>query len=168
MSNINTATTLAHGTAHNTSDDKKVAYATMIGTTIEWYDYFVYAAVAGLVFNQLFFAPAGPVIANLLVFASIGISFLFRPFGAFIAGHYGDKIGRRAMLVLTLILMGGSTVMIGLMPTYETIGVAAPIILILLRVYRGFPQAVNGAVLYLWQLNMHLKINAVASVLSHN
>ncbi len=137
MSNINTATTLAHGTAHSTAEDKKVAYATMIGTTIEWYDYFVYAAVAGLVFNQLFFAPAGPVIANLLVFASIGISFLFRPLGAFIAGHYGDKIGRRAMLVLTLILMGGSTVMIGLMPTYETIGIAAPIILILLRVLQG-------------------------------
>lgn len=87
--------------------DKKVAYATIIGTTIEWYDYFIYAAVAGLVFNQLFFAPAGPVMANLLVFASIGISFLFRPLGAFIAGHYGDKLGRRGMLVLTLVLMGG-------------------------------------------------------------
>lgn len=86
----------------HTQADKKVAYATIIGTTIEWYDYFIYAAVAGLVFNQLFFAPAGPVVANLLVFASIGISFLFRPLGAFIAGHYGDKLGRRAMLVITL------------------------------------------------------------------
>ncbi|EJO34695.1 MFS transporter [Acinetobacter radioresistens] len=121
----------------HTQADKKVAYATIIGTTIEWYDYFIYAAVAGLVFNQLFFAPAGPVVANLLVFASIGISFLFRPLGAFIAGHYGDKLGRRAMLVITLILMGGATALIGLLPTYATIGIAAPIILIILRILQG-------------------------------
>ena len=137
MTNINSVGTATLEKSHDVAADKKVAYATMIGTTIEWYDYFVYAAVAGLVFNQLFFAPAGPFIANLLVFASIGISFLFRPLGAFIAGHYGDKIGRRAMLVLTLILMGGSTVAIGLMPTYETIGLAAPILLIVLRILQG-------------------------------
>ena len=137
MNNINSVATLTAEDVHDQAADKKVAYATMIGTTIEWYDYFVYAAVAGLVFNQLFFSPAGPVVANLLVFVSIGISFLFRPLGAFISGHYGDKIGRRAMLVLTLILMGGSTVLIGLMPTYETIGIAAPIFLILLRILQG-------------------------------
>ena len=137
MEQLNSAAIAPVEYLHDTNADKKVAYATMIGTTIEWYDYFVYAAVAGLVFNQIFFAPAGPVIANLLVFASIGISFLFRPLGAFIAGHYGDKIGRRAMLVLTLILMGGSTVMIGLMPTYASIGIAAPICLILLRILQG-------------------------------
>ncbi len=116
---------------------KRVAFATVIGTTIEWYDYFVYAAVAGLVFNQIFFAPAGPVVANLLVFASIGISFIFRPLGAFIAGHYGDKLGRRLMLVLTLVLMGGTTTLIGLLPTYAQIGIAAPILLILLRILQG-------------------------------
>ncbi|WP_164709207.1 MFS transporter [Acinetobacter sp. B51(2017)] len=130
-------TTVSETVEHNTSTDRKVAYATIVGTTIEWYDYFVYAAVAGLVFNQLFFAPAGPLFATLLVFASVGISFLFRPLGAFIAGHYGDKIGRRAMLVLTLILMGGSTVAIGLLPTYASIGIAAPILLILLRILQG-------------------------------
>lgn len=117
--------------------NRKVAYATVIGTTIEWYDYFIYAAVAGLVFNQLFFAPAGPMMANLLVFASIGISFLFRPLGAFIAGHYGDKLGRRFMLVLTLVLMGGATALIGLLPTYDSIGIAAPIILMILRILQG-------------------------------
>lgn len=117
--------------------NRKVAYATVIGTTIEWYDYFIYAAVAGLVFNQLFFAPAGPMMANLLVFASIGISFLFRPLGAFIAGHYGDKLGRRLMLVLTLVLMGGATALIGLLPTYDSIGIAAPIILMILRILQG-------------------------------
>lgn len=136
MSNIRTSAVLDAAPSHS-STDRKVAYATIIGTTIEWYDYFIYAAVAGLVFNQLFFAPAGPVVATLLVFASIGISFLFRPLGAFIAGHYGDKLGRRAMLVLTLVMMGGATVLIGLLPTYETIGIAAPIILILLRILQG-------------------------------
>lgn len=131
-------TDLGYGDGHAVvTTDKKVAYATIIGTTIEWYDYFIYAAVAGLVFNQLFFAPAGPVMANLLVFASIGISFLFRPLGAFIAGHYGDKLGRRGMLVITLVLMGGATALIGLLPTYATIGIAAPIILILLRIVQG-------------------------------
>lgn len=119
------------------SADRKVAYATVIGTTIEWYDYFVYAAVAALVFNQLFFAPAGPVMANLLVFASVGISFLFRPLGAFIAGHYGDKLGRRLMLVLTLVMMGAATACIGLLPTYDAIGIAAPILLMLLRILQG-------------------------------
>ncbi len=131
-------TDIAHGNSATTvTNEKKVAYATIVGTTIEWYDYFIYAAVAGLVFNQLFFAPAGPVMANLLVFASIGISFLFRPLGTFIAGHYGDKLGRRGMLVFTLILMGGATALIGLLPTYETIGIAAPIILIILRIIQG-------------------------------
>lgn len=116
---------------------RKVAYATIIGTTIEWYDYFIYAAVAGLVFNQIFFAPAGPLAANLLVFASIGISFVFRPLGAFLAGYYGDKLGRRLILVLSLLLMGGATTLIGLLPSYDAIGIAAPIILVLLRIVQG-------------------------------
>ena len=124
-------------TAASMRNDKKVAYATIIGTTIEWYDYFIYAAVAGLVFNQLFFAPSGAFAANLLVFASIGISFVFRPLGAFLAGHYGDRLGRRLMLVLTLVLMGGTTTLIGLLPTYESIGIAAPIILVSLRILQG-------------------------------
>ncbi|RZU66225.1 putative MFS family arabinose efflux permease [Microterricola gilva] len=111
--------------------------ATVIGTTIEWYDFFLYASAAGLVFAQLFFAPAGPQFAILLSFASVGISFLFRPFGAFLAGHFGDKIGRKAMLVLTLILMGSATVLIGVLPTYAQIGVAAPVLLLLLRILQG-------------------------------
>lgn len=111
--------------------------ATVIGTTIEWYDFFLYASAAGLVFAQLFFAPAGPQFAILLSFASVGISFLFRPFGAFLAGHFGDKIGRKAMLVLTLILMGSATMLIGVLPTYEQIGVLAPVLLLLLRILQG-------------------------------
>ncbi len=116
---------------------RKIAMATIVGTTIEWYDYFIYAAVAGLVFNELFFKPAGPIFATLLVFASVGISFIFRPFGAFIAGYFGDKFGRKTVLAITLILMGGVTTTIGLLPTYDTIGIAAPIILILLRILQG-------------------------------
>ena len=116
---------------------RKIALATIVGTTIEWYDYFIYAAVAGLVFNQLFFKPAGPAFATLLVFASVGISFIFRPFGAVIAGYFGDKLGRKTVLAATLIMMGGTTTMIGLLPTYDHIGIAAPIILILLRIMQG-------------------------------
>ena len=116
---------------------RRVALATVIGTTIEWYDFVLYASAAGLVFGALFFAPAGPQFATILAFATVGVSFLFRPLGAFLAGHFGDKIGRKAMLVITLILMGAATTLIGLLPTYEQIGVAAPVLLVLLRILQG-------------------------------
>ncbi|MET0933275.1 MAG: MFS transporter [Mycetocola sp.] len=123
---------------HRTAAERrKVALATVIGTTIEWYDFFLYAAAAGLVFAQLFFEPAGAQIAILLSFGSVGVSFLFRPLGAFLAGHFGDKIGRKAMLVITLILMGASTTLIGFLPTYQQIGIVAPILLVLLRILQG-------------------------------
>ncbi|GAA1720510.1 MFS transporter [Isoptericola hypogeus] len=116
---------------------RRVAFATVIGTTIEWYDFFLYANAAGLVFGALFFEPAGASVATLLSFATVGISFLFRPLGAFLAGHFGDKLGRKAMLVITLILMGVATTLIGLLPTYAQIGIAAPILLVLLRILQG-------------------------------
>ena len=119
------------------AERRKVALATVIGTTIEWYDFFLYASAAGLVFAQLFFEPAGAQIAILLSFGSVGVSFLFRPLGAFLAGHFGDRVGRKAMLVITLILMGASTTLIGLLPTYQQIGIAAPVILVLLRILQG-------------------------------
>lgn len=119
------------------AQQRRIALATLVGTTIEWYDYFIYAAVAGLVFDQLFFKPAGDSVATLLVFASIGIAFFFRPLGAFISGYLGDKIGRKAVLALTLLMMGTATTTIGLLPTYETIGVFAPVILLLLRIIQG-------------------------------
>ncbi len=119
------------------ANSRRVAFATIIGTTIEWYDFFIYATAAGLIFAELFFKPAGAQIGLLLSFASVGISFLFRPLGAFLAGHYGDKIGRRAMLVITLILMGAATTLIGVLPTYATAGVIAPIMLLLLRILQG-------------------------------
>ncbi len=122
-------------------EDHKVLAATLVGTAIEWYDYFIYAQAAGLVLGPLFFGPIAkdnPTLAQLLSFATIGISFLFRPLGALVCGHLGDKLGRKAMLVMTLVLMGVSTAAIGLLPTYATAGAVAPVLLILLRVLQGF------------------------------
>ncbi|MGA1838281.1 MFS transporter [Herbiconiux sp. 11R-BC] len=119
------------------ADRRRVVFATIIGTTVEWYDFFIYASAAALVFGQLFFKPAGEQAAILLSFATVGVSFLFRPLGAFLAGHFGDKYGRRVVLVLTLVLMGTATALIGLLPTFAQIGVAAPLLLIFLRIVQG-------------------------------
>ncbi|WP_287899282.1 MFS transporter [Arthrobacter sp.] len=119
------------------TDRRRVLFATVVGTTVEWYDYFIYASAAGLVFGHLFFEPAGKGIGTILAFLTVGISFLFRPLGAFLAGHFGDKYGRRIVLVVTLILMGVSTVLIGLLPGYAQAGLLAPILLIILRILQG-------------------------------
>lgn len=116
---------------------RRVVLATIVGTTVEWYDFFIYASAAGLVFGQLFFEPAGSSLGTLVAFGSVGVSFLFRPLGAFVAGHLGDKYGRRVVLVLTLVLMGVATALIGVLPTYAQIGVAAPVLLVLLRILQG-------------------------------
>ena len=113
-----------------------MVFATVVGTTVEWYDFFIYATAVGLVFGQLFFAPLGPNSA-IIAFATVGVSFLFRPLGAFLAGHFGDKYGRKVVLMWTLVLMGAATALIGLLPTYEAIGVWAPILLVLLRILQG-------------------------------
>jgi MFS family permease len=122
-------------------EERRVLAGTLVGTSIEWYDFFIYAQAAGLVLAPLFLAPLAqtdPAIAQVLSFATIGISFLFRPLGAIVAGYLGDRLGRKKMLVLTLIMMGVSTALIGVLPTYAAIGVAAPVLLILLRVLQGF------------------------------
>ncbi|MDR2255552.1 MAG: MHS family MFS transporter [Arthrobacter sp.] len=123
-------------TTHS-ANRRRVAAATIIGTTVEWYDFFIYANAVALVFNKQFFDPAGGTVGQMVAFASVGLSFLFRPLGAFLAGHYGDKLGRRAMLVITLLMMGAATALIGVLPTYAQIGVAAPVLLLLLRVLQG-------------------------------
>ena len=123
------------------SEERRVLAGTMVGTTIEWYDFFIYAQAAGLVLAGLFFAPlAGEnePLAQLIAWASLGISFLFRPLGAIVAGHLGDRIGRKAMLVFTLVMMGAATALIGLLPTFDQIGVWAPILLIVLRILQGY------------------------------
>ena len=134
-------TTERTGTSAKRSEERRVLAGTMVGTTIEWYDFFIYAQAAGLVLASLFFAPlAGEndTLAQLIAWASLGISFLFRPLGAIVAGHLGDRLGRKAMLVFTLIMMGAATALIGLLPTFDQIGVWAPILLIVLRIVQGF------------------------------
>ena len=119
------------------AERRRVVGATTIGTAIEWYDYFLYAAVAGLVFNHSMFGPLDGGLATVISFLTVGLSFLFRPLGAFLAGHFGDKYGRRVILMVTLFAMGGATTLIGLLPTYETLGIFAPILLIFLRIVQG-------------------------------
>lgn len=97
-------------TVDRRAEQRKVLAGTVVGTTIEWYDFFIYAQAAGAVFATLYFAPAGETVGQIVAWASLGISFLFRPLGAVVAGHLGDKLGRKRMLVLTLILMGRSSV----------------------------------------------------------
>ncbi|PXY29212.1 MFS transporter [Prauserella coralliicola] len=123
------------------TEERRVLVSTLAGTTIEWYDFFIYAQAASLVLAPLFFAPVGehaPGLATVISLATIGISFLFRPLGAVVAGRYGDRLGRKKMLVLTLVLMGAATALIGALPTYADIGLAAPIVLMLLRILQGF------------------------------
>ncbi|WP_327191358.1 MFS transporter [Streptomyces xinghaiensis] len=122
----------------NPSSLKRVVAASLIGTTIEWYDFFLYGAAAALVFNQLFFPGSDPLVGTLLAFVTYAVGFAARPVGALVFGHYGDKLGRKKLLVLSLLLMGGSTFAIGLLPTHATIGTAAPLLLTVLRLVQGF------------------------------
>lgn len=116
---------------------RRVVFASVIGATIEWYDFFLYGIVAGIVFNKLFFPADDPVVSTLLAYTTFAIGFVARPLGGVIFGHFGDKIGRKSMLVMTLMIMGVATVLIGLLPTYEQIGILAPILLLLLRIAQG-------------------------------
>lgn len=116
--------------------------ASFVGTTIEFYDFYVFATAAAIVFGPLFFPEADPILGVLFSFATYAVGFLFRPVGGIIFGHVGDKYGRRRSLVITLLLMGVATVAVGLLPTYETVGVWAPVLLVTLRAAQGI--AVGG------------------------
>ena len=116
---------------------RRVLGASLVGTTIEWYDFFIYASAAGLVFSSEFFPALDATTALLASFATLGVSFVARPIGGIVAGHLGDLVGRKAVLVATLLLMGVATVGVGLLPSYATIGVAAPILLVVLRLLQG-------------------------------
>ncbi|HWX28379.1 MAG TPA: MFS transporter [Steroidobacteraceae bacterium] len=121
---------------------RQVAFASFIGTAVEWYDFFVYGTAAALVFPKLFFPRFDPLAATLASFATFGVGFFARPIGGAVFGHLGDRVGRKSMLVATLLLMGGATFLIGLLPTFEQIGAMAPILLVTLRFVQGF--AVGG------------------------
>ncbi|WP_284980080.1 MFS transporter [Arthrobacter sp. fls2-241-R2A-200] len=116
----------------------KVATASLIGTTIEYYDFFIYGTAAALVFPKLFFPEASPLMGSLLAFATFGVGFLARPLGGVVFGHFGDRVGRKKMLVISLVGMGAATFLMGILPGYAQIGVAAPILLTMLRLFQGF------------------------------
>jgi len=116
---------------------RRVIGASVIGTSLEWYDFFLYASAAALVFPALFFPSSDPLAGTLLSFGTFAVGFIARPIGAVAFGHFGDRLGRKRMLVLTLLIMGVATFLIGLLPGYETLGVAAPLLLVALRFVQG-------------------------------
>jgi metabolite-proton symporter len=116
----------------------RVVTASLIGTTVEWYDFFLYGSAAALVFNKVFFPTADPLTGTLLAFATYAIGFGARPLGGLVFGHFGDRIGRKRLLVLSLLMMGGATFLMGLLPGYASIGIGAPLLLTALRLVQGF------------------------------
>jgi MFS family permease len=126
-----------------------IAFASLIGTTIKWYDFILYTSLSGLIFNKLFFPANDPVVSLMLAYATFAVGFITRPIGGAFFGHFGDRIGRKPLLVLTLSMMGVATFLIGLVPTYAAIGVTAPLLVIALRLIQGFAMGGEwgGAVL---------------------
>jgi len=134
-------TTAPGGTAAAERIPRKAALASFVGSMLEYYDFFIFGAAAGLIFPTVFFADSDPRTATLLSLMTFGVAYVARPIGAVIIGHFGDTVGRKKMLVLTLLLMGVSTFAIGLVPSYDAIGVAAPVILVFLRILQGLSAA---------------------------
>src|ERR671933_886429 len=125
------------GNSEQTVSIKTVAGASLLGTTIEWYDFFIYITAAPIVFNQLFFSEFEPLVGTLLAYSVNAVAFLARPIGGALFGHFGDRIGRKSMLITTLLVMGLATFAIGCLPTYAQIGVVAPLLLVVLRFLQG-------------------------------
>ena len=139
---MSTAPTQSSTPAETAHTPRRVALASAVGTTIEWYDFYLYATATALVFNQLFFPSVDPTTGTLAAFATYAAGFGARPIGAVISGHLGDRLGRKVVLVAALVIMGLATTAIGLLPTYASIGVGAPILLVVLRIVQGL--AVGG------------------------
>ncbi|WP_155739896.1 MFS transporter, partial [Rhodococcus rhodochrous] len=117
---------------------RTVVAASLLGTTVEWYDFFLYATAASLVFNQLFFPDQSSFVGTMLAFATFAVGFVVRPIGGVVFGHIGDRIGRKKTLALTMFIMGVATALMGVLPTHAHVGVVAPILLLLLRILQGF------------------------------
>jgi MFS family permease len=145
-----TASTAPAVPARTNRQMRRIAIASFTGTVIEFYDLTLYAVTASLVFATVFFPALGPAAGTVAAFGTLGVAFVARPVGALIFGHFGDRLGRKRMLVVTLLMMGGATVLVGAMPTAEQIGVAAPILIVLLRVVQGLAAGgeLAGAALF--------------------
>ena len=120
----------------------KIVFASLIGTAVEWYDFFLFGSAAALVFGDVFFGEIGGTKGTLYAFMTYALGFIARPLGGIVFGHYGDKVGRKQMLVVSLLMMGAGTVLIGLLPTYASVGILAPLLLVFCRLLQGF--AVGG------------------------
>ena len=116
---------------------KRIVLSSIIGTAVEWYDFLIYATATALVFNKLFFPSSDPALSTVASFSTLAVGYFARPLGAAIFGHYGDRVGRKAMLAITITIIGLATFLIGLLPTYDQIGIAAPVLLVLLRLLQG-------------------------------
>ena len=128
---------LAESPADKTTEMTRIVASSVIGTAVEWYDFLIYGTASALVFNKLFFPLSDPALGTIAAFGTYAVGFLARPLGAAIFGHFGDRFGRRAMLAMTIIIMGLGTFLVGLLPTYDQFGIAAPIMLVLLRMFQG-------------------------------
>src|ERR1700678_2476589 len=128
---------LAERLDEQTGDIKRVVVSSIVGTAVEWYDFLIFGTASALVFNKLFFPLSNPALGTIAAFGSYGVGFLARPLGAAIFGHFGDRVGRKTMLAMTIVIMGLGTFLIGLLPTYSQIGILAPVLLVLLRLLQG-------------------------------
>ena len=136
MSNVGLVS-LAEGPAEKTIEIKRIVASSVIGTAVEWYDFLIYGTASALVFNKLFFPLSDPALGTIAAFGTYAVGYLARPLGAAVFGHFGDRVGRKAMLAMTIIIMGLGTFLVGLLPTYDKIGIAAPVLLVLLRMFQG-------------------------------